>query len=157
MHYSCRKLTMLHNSFLQSRPLHYQHQLHDSSFLTPAFVPFLPQKRGDLGVCLKWLLRSNFPAMLSNNLGHLGSRSDTSGDCPLMLSAPLSTEVCVMSGTLLENCIRGKGEYKKERGRGHQRKQKGKVRMGRERNFQSTLKKRWKLDYVVENNRGFNG
>lgn len=156
MHYSCRKLTMLHNSFLQSTSLHYQHQLHDSSFLTPAFVPFLPQKWGDLSVCLKWLLRTNFPAMLGDDLGHLGGRSDTSGDCPLMLSVPLSTGVCAMSGTLQENCSRGKEGYNKERGRGHQRKWKGKVRMGRERNFQSTLKRRWKLDYAVENNRDFN-
>lgn len=132
MHYSCRKLTMLHNSFLQSRSLHYQRQLHDSSFLTPAFVPFLPQKRGDLGVCLKWLLRTNFPAMLANSLGHLGCRSDTSGDrvLPSSASAPLSTGVCVMSGTLLENCMRGKEGYIKEGGRGDQRKQNGKVRKG---------------------------
>lgn len=60
------------------------------------------------------------------------------GSCPLTPSAPLSTGVHVMSGTSLENCIRGKEGYKKERGRGDQRKQKGKVRMGRERNFQST-------------------
>lgn len=99
---------MLHNSFLQSRSLHYQHQLHDSSFLTPAFVPILPQKRDDLGVCLKWLCRTNFPAMLCNTLGHLGGRNDTSGDCPLMLSAPLSMGVCAMSGTLQENYIIGR-------------------------------------------------
>lgn len=61
-----------------------------------------------------------------------------------------------MSGTLLENCIRGKEGYIKEGGRGDQRKQKGKVRKGRGKNIQSTLTKRWKLGYVVENNRGFN-
>lgn len=44
------------------------------------------------------------------------------GSCPLTPSAPLSTGVHVMSGTSLENCIRGKEGYKKERGRGDQRK-----------------------------------
>lgn len=60
---------MLRHSFLQSRSLRYQHQLRDSLFLTPAFVSFLPRKRGDLGIHMKRLLGPNFPAMLGNSLG----------------------------------------------------------------------------------------
>jgi len=55
-----------------------------------------------------------------------------------MSSALPSTAASASSGTLLEKCVRGKGGLEKERGRGERRKQNRKVRMGGERNFQST-------------------
>jgi len=100
MHYSCRKLTMLCNSFLWSRSLCYQHQLQDSLFLTPAFVSFLPQRWG--GCVFAW--NSWLGQVLWGSSG--GTRSDWVGTRNHVPQLPL-WGVSELSWTLLEICIRG--------------------------------------------------
>lgn len=56
-------------------------------------------------------------------------------------SAPLSTGFSALTGTLLKKRIKRKEGLKKERGRRDHRKRNRRLRMGRERNLQSTQKK----------------